>query len=99
MPDAPLTVVPPPEKPPLKAVAGDYVPAVFLLWGVFGMVRPIFDQSAYFDPIFWYVGGASLLTIYGRLATRHIEGDDDDDETFDEKYRFTLPVFLRKGRK
>jgi len=40
-----------------------------------------------------------LLTIYGPSRDRHVEGDEDDDESFDEKYRFTLPVLFPQGTK
>ena len=99
MSDRPPAPVQAAKTPVLHAVLANYVPALGLLYGLYGMARPIFDHTASFDPIFWYVGGASLLTIYGRLATRDVEGDADDDESFDEKYRFSLPAFLRKGHR
>jgi hypothetical protein len=79
-------------------VASMYAPTIFLGWAIYGMLRPAFDSAMSFEPIFWAVGGASLLTLYGKLSTRDIGEDDDDfDEPLDDKWRFTIPHLFRKG--
>jgi hypothetical protein len=77
---------------------GEYVPAGFLLWSVIGIFRPAFDASVQYNPIFWYVCGASLLTLYGRYVTRDVgtdERENEPEESLQEKWRFNLPPLLR----
>ena len=78
------------------------VTAVAFLWSVYGMALPAFDATASYNPIYWAVGGASLLTLYTRAHTRDLEdvGDDEIDEPLDERWHFgDLPRLLKKERK
>jgi hypothetical protein len=82
-----------------KGVASVAVPAIFLAWGVYGMVRPAFDSSQSYDPIFWAVAGASLLTLYGRFHTRGLDVDDEDvEEPLEDKWRFEIPHIRHKDK-
>jgi hypothetical protein len=83
-----------------KGPAAVVLPSLFLAWGIYGMVRPAFDASQSYDPIFWAVAGASLLTLYGRFHTRGLEevDDDDVDEPLEDKWRFEVPHIRHKDR-
>lgn len=81
-----------------SVITHHYAPAAFLLWATYGVFRPVFDPQASYSPIFWYVGGACLITLVGRWLTRDIEAEEvdetnDDAETLDDKWRFSLPGF------
>jgi hypothetical protein len=86
----------PPERRRIMATGMDYVPAAFLLWSVIGIFRPVFEPTASFEPIFWYVAGASFLTFYGRFVTHDVDGEEDEGEAFNEKYHFSLPKLFSK---
>ena len=78
-------------------VLAEYAPTGALLWSLFGMLRPAFDHTQAYNPIFWYVCGASLLTLWGRVLTREFgrEHDDEREESLEEKWRFSLPPLLK----
>jgi hypothetical protein len=82
-----------------KGIASIVVPSIFLAWGIFGMVRPAFDSTQVYDPIFWAVAGASLLTLYGRFHTRGLDVDDEDvEEPLEDKWRFEIPHIRHKDK-
>ncbi len=95
--DVPIVREEEPRRSLWSVVLAEYVPAAGLLWSLFGMLRPAFDHTKAYNPIFWYVCGASLLTLYGRLMTRDFgrDHDDDEEEDLEEKWRFHLPPLLQ----
>jgi hypothetical protein len=101
MPDDLPTITEPPRPPLWQRVLGNYVPAGFLAWAIYGMARPAFDSTASFDPIFWAVAGGCLLTLWGRYHTRDIDVEDADmEESLRERWHFSdLPRRLRRENK